>query len=93
MEGLEDLVGELLDYPHAEHDDLMDALAYAVFLANPASVTQQDRINEWDYDVEGNLILSSDSVMDALEKKHAGLSANELVERAWQPMGGSNEWS
>lgn len=91
LEGLDDLVNELLAWPHGEHDDMVDALAYAVYLVSPAaSATRSPAPNEWDYDPEGRVVLRSDAIIDDLLKNRTRANLVEAVGRAWTPLESSD---
>jgi len=78
-----DLVTELLRFPGEEHDDILDALAYAVFLATPeggASLDLPQPVSPWVWkdDVpDGRCELSVDYLMDELQgsKHDPGMAA------------------
>jgi len=85
LDGLDDLVKELLNWPHGAHDDLIDALAYAIFLVSPFRPVIDVPKNEWDMDETGKVSLRTDAIFEEFERNRAGNPMAEVVERAWNP--------
>ena len=88
--GQEDLRRELLQFPHGEHDDLLDALAYAIFLAIPEGgvVTEIEAArSDFDWDegiVDGVCVLRADSILDEIESGPALPELESLADKAWR---------